>query len=130
MNVERTITTVLSDLMSEFIALFRNELRLARTEISEKISLLGSSLAFVGIGAVLLIAALVIFLEAAVAGLITAGFSLAVSSLIVAGVTLIVGAIVLWTGIGRMKAKNLAPKKTAHQLQRDADMARYQVKAS
>ena len=65
-------------------------------------------------------AGVVILLEAAVAGLITAGFSLAASSLIVGGPILFIGLIVLCTGasisIGRRYSESDGPARQAPDL--------------
>jgi len=118
--VERSITGVVSDLFSEFAGRFGNEFRIARRETSEKINLLRRSLVVFGLGAALLMAGVVILLEAAVAGLITAGFSLAVSSLIVGGPILFIGLIVLCTGAsissGRRYSESDGPARQAPDL--------------
>jgi len=53
-NSERSLGAVFSDLLSEFTALFRNELRLARAELSEKAAMLKSALVLVLAGAFVL----------------------------------------------------------------------------
>lgn len=126
----RTVPEIITDLVKEFTSLFRSEIRLARAEVSEKISLVGMALALIVAGAVLLMAALVLLLQAAVVGLIEQGFSPAAATLIVAGGTLIVGAVLLWYGLSRLKPRHLAPRRTVDQLQRDAAVARSQVSGS
>lgn len=127
MALSRTVPDILSDLVKEFTSLFRTEIRLARAEVSEKISLVGMALALIVAGAVLLMAALVLLLQAAVVGLMEQGFSPAVATLIVAGGTLLVGIVLLWYGLSRLKPGHLAPRRTVDQLQRDAAVARSQV---
>jgi len=41
---------------------------------------------------------------------------------------LVIGLIFLFVGVGRLKAKSLVPDKTIQQLQRDASMARNQMR--
>ncbi len=53
------------------------------------------------------------------AALIGQGFSPTVATLIVAAAVLLTGIVLLWIGLNRLHAKNLALKKTAEQLQRD-----------
>jgi Putative Actinobacterial Holin-X, holin superfamily III len=127
MAADRNIPDIFSDLLKELTTLFRSEIRLARTEFSDKITLLGLSLAMIGVGAVLLLAGLFLLLQAAVAGLIAFGFSPTVATLIVAAVVLLIGIGLLWFGLNRLHAKNLALKKTSEQLQRDVAAAKYQV---
>lgn len=129
MALSRTVPDILADLAKEFTSLFRTEIRLARAEVSEKISLAGMALALIVAGAVLLMAALVLLLQAAVVGLIEQGFTPALATLIVAGSTLIVGIVLLWYGLSRLKPRHLAPMRTVDQLQRDAAVARAQVRS-
>lgn len=127
MNAERPLGTIFSDLLGEVNALFRTEVRLARAEISEKVSTMSLGIAITAAGGVLLFASLLYFLGAATCALIVAGLSLWLAPLIVAGATLIVGVAVLVFGLGRLKARNLAPRRTIHQLKRDAAVARFRV---
>ncbi len=112
MSVERTIAAVISDLLSESNAQFRNELRVAQAQMFERMRSLRASLVAFGFGAALLAAALVIFLEAAVAGLITAGFGLVLSTLLVGGATLIIAIVVLGIGFGRSRRERPAAKRS------------------
>ena len=79
--------------------------------------------ALIGAGAVLLMATIVLLLQAAVTGLVAYGFSWPVATLIVAAATLIVGAGLIWLGINRLSLARLAPSKTLEQLQKDSNIA-------
>jgi uncharacterized membrane protein YqjE len=124
----RSIADIVSDAAFQLTSLFRTEVRLARAEVSESVSRASMGLGFIGIAAVLLIPALVILLEAAVAALIQSGYTAAMSSLIVGAVTLVIGAILLAIGVQRLRAANLVPEKTIHQLQRDVATAKQQAR--
>jgi hypothetical protein len=129
MAVARNVPDIFTDLVREFASLFRSEIRLARAEISEKISLVGLALGMFVAGAALLMAALVLLLEAAVVALVEqAVFSPTAATLLVAGGALLVGIILLWVAVNRIQARNLAPKRMVDQLQRDAAIARLQVR--
>lgn len=127
MNSERSLSAVFSDLLTEVSGLFRTEIRLARAEMSEKISKAGSGIALTAAGGLVLFAGFLMLLEAAVGALMTAGLKLWLASLIVGAAVLVIGAIALWFGLSRLTARQLVPSKTVHQLQRDAAVARYQV---
>ena len=79
-------------------------------------------------GAVLLIPALVILLQAAVAGLIGQGMEPYAAALIVGGAAFVVGLVVALIGMNQLKVKKLTPHKTIEQLQSDAAVARNQVR--
>ena len=70
----RSVPELFTDLISQVTALFRTETRLARAEIDQKIAQAGSGIGMITAGAVLLIPALVVLLQAAVAALIDQGF--------------------------------------------------------
>ena len=124
----RSLPDLFADLITQLTTLFRKEVQLARAEASEKISEAVAAVGFMIGGAVLLIAALVLLLQAAVDGLVNLGLNRAWAALIVGGVVLLIGIVLVWLGSNRLKAENLAPRKTVDQLQRDAAMAKEQVR--
>lgn len=127
-NFNRSIPEVLADAMNQFTILVRKETQLARTEMAEKLGDLAVGIGLLIGGSVLLIPALVILLEAAVNALIDAGIGAAWSALIVGVATLALGGILLALGIGRLKAARPVPTRTIEQLQRDAEVAKQQVR--
>ncbi|XSC44561.1 phage holin family protein [Bradyrhizobium sp. RDT10] len=125
---ERSIPEIIGDLLTQFPALARKESQLARAEISEKISQAAFGLAFIVVGAVLLIPALVVLLQAAVAALEQGGFQPTAAALIAGGAALLIGVIFLLVGINRLKVGNLVPNRTIHQIQEDASVAKQQLR--
>ena len=128
MNGARSIPDIFVDLFKQLTTLVRTEAQLARVEASEKMAQVAGSLGLIAGGAVLLIPALVVRLEAAVSALQERGFAAPLAALIVGGSVLVIGLIFLFVGVGRLKAKSLVPDKTIQQLQRDASMARNQMR--
>ena len=125
----RSIPEIFTDLISELTTLLRKEGELARTEVSEKISQVAVGLGLIVGGAVLLIPALVILLQAAVSALITSHVvDEPYAALIVGGAVLIIGLVLALIGTSRMKAENLVPQRTVHQIQRDVLVAKQQVR--
>jgi|SRR6185295_12904440 len=121
---ERSIGDIVANLFHQTTTLIRNEGQLARAELSEKLEKLIGAAIIVGAGAMLLLPALVILLEAAVAGLIQGGMRPATAALIIGGATLLLGVALLFAGLGRLKAINLVPDKTLRQLQQDVAVAK------
>jgi hypothetical protein len=130
MNGARSIPDIFVDLFKQVATLVRIEARLARVEASEKMARVAASLGLIVGGAVLLIPALVVLLEAAISGLQERGFAAPLAASIVGGSVLVIGLILLFVGVSRLKAKSLVPDKTIQQLQRDASMARNQMRNS
>ena len=124
---DRGMTDLFAEVIKEFSHLLGKEMQLARTELSEKVTLVALSVGLIVAGAVLVMAALLLLLQAGVAALVAQGFSPTIATLIVAGATLVIGLGILWFGASRLQAKNLAPSRTLEQLQQDATIAKYQV---
>jgi hypothetical protein len=96
--------------------LIQAELELLRAEISEKLTLTAS---LIGGGAVLLVATLVLLLQAAIGALVALGVPWLAAVLIVAAVTLVLGGSLVWSGFNNL-AHRLTPTKTIAQVQKDA----------
>lgn len=123
---DRSILDIFTDALNQFTNLLRKEGQLARTELSEKMSQAGVALGLIVGGAVFLIPALVILLEAAVAALVRA-IAQPWASLIVGGAAFILGLLIAAIGMSRLSAKNLSPNRTIQQVQRDVTVAKQQV---
>lgn len=127
MEYDRSVKTVIFELLAEIPELLRSEFSLARAEISEGVSTMRTGIGFAAAGALLLIVAVLALAEAAIGGLMAAGFGLGIASVIVAGVCLVVGLIVVRAGTRRLRLRNLAPQKTVRQIERDVQLTRHQV---
>ena len=121
----RPLPELFTDLIAQFSSLVRKEGQLARAEISEKGTRALSGLAMILLGMVLLIPALVILLQAAIAGLIENGMQPAIAALIVGGAALIVGMVLGLVGWSWVKPKSLVPDRTIEQLRRDTEVPRH-----
>jgi uncharacterized membrane protein YqjE len=120
---EKGVVDLAGDAMKEMATLVQTELQLLRAEISEKLTFTALSAALTGGGALLLMATIVLLLQAAVTGLVAYGFSWPVAILIVAAVTLAAGGGLIWLGIDRLSLARLAPAKTIDQLQKDSNIS-------
>ena len=127
-HYNRSIPELLADVMNQFTILVRKETQLARTEMSEKLGELAVGFALLVGGSVLLIPALVILFEAAVTALVDAGMGAALASLVVGGSVFAIGCVLLTIGVNRVKAARPVPTRTIEQLQRDAEVAKQQVR--
>jgi Putative Actinobacterial Holin-X, holin superfamily III len=120
-NDFRTISTLLGDALSQFAKLFQNEVDLAKAEFGEKVQKVGGALKFIAGGAILVIPALVMALFALSAALISAGWSQPLSYLASAIVAAVLASVLFAIGIHRLDARNLAPRETMRQLEKDKD---------
>jgi putative superfamily III holin-X len=118
-NMSReSIGELLGQLANNSAALVRDELTLARQEMSEKIEFFRSGVVTVAIGAVIGLIAVLTLAAAAVIGLahlMDAGYA----ALIVGGALAIIGGIVASNGISRLHRTSLKPEQTIKTLEED-----------
>jgi hypothetical protein len=124
---ERSIGELFGQLTQDMTLLVRQEVQLARTEMSDKLSrftnnliavLTGGFVAYVG--GLALVAALILAIRD------LANISLALSALIVGGILAIVGYAMLQKGLKELKRVDLAPRRTVETLKDDVQWAKEQ----
>jgi exosome complex RNA-binding protein Rrp4 len=99
--------------------LIQAELELLRTEISEKLKLTALSAGLIGSGIILLVATLVLLLQAAIGTLVALGLSWLTAVLVLAAATLVLGGGLVWLGCNNLTDR-LVPTRTIVQLRKDA----------
>lgn len=127
MDTNRSVIDVFADLVDQMSTLFRKEIQLAKTEMSEKATQAAGAAGYVGLGGVLMLAALIFLLHAVVAWLAFAGLDPRWGHLAVAVVVGLAGYMLLAKGRNDIRLTRLAPTKVTEQLQRDAAVVREQV---
>lgn len=125
---DRSIPELFSDAVGQLAKLIGNEFALARAELSEKAGQAGKAAALIGVGAVIMIPALVILLFAAAAALMHGGFSDPIAYLIVGGGAAIVSIALIGLGINRLSGNALKPTTTIGEIQRDKAAAKEMVR--
>jgi uncharacterized membrane protein YqjE len=119
--------TLLTAAFSQSADLVQTEFRLARAEVSEKLAALRIGLMMMVLGAIFLIAALGMVLQALVSVLIAAGMSSPAAILIVAGGATVIGLVLFLTGQKRLSPDELIPDRTLTSLTRDGRMMKESV---
>jgi hypothetical protein len=117
----RAISSLLGNALSQFSKLLQNEMDLAKAEFGDKVQKVGGALGFIAGGAVLVIPALVMALFAISSALISAGWSQPLSYLASAIIAAVLAGVLFAIGINRLDARNLAPRETMSQLEKDKD---------
>jgi membrane protein implicated in regulation of membrane protease activity len=128
----KSLPELIGGLASDISGLFRKEIELAKTEVSEKVSQASHALAFVAAGAVLALGALGVILSAIVTALaavfVGAGMGATAANSVAAAIVGIVVAVVAWLQISRglngLKVSNLKLDRTSASLQRDASVVK------
>ena len=124
---ERSIGELFGQLTQDMTLLVRQEIQLARTEMSDKLSRFSTNLisvlagGFVAyLGGLALVACVILALRD------LANISLAVSALIVGAILAITGWVMLQRGLKEMKRVDLAPRRTVETLKDDVQWAKEQ----
>ena len=102
----------------------QTEFRLARAELSEKMTALKAGLILVVVGAIFLIVALGMILQAIAAALVSAGLSPAVAILLVACAAGVLGLVLFLMGQKRLSPDELTPDRTLTSVSRDTRMVK------
>lgn len=116
-----------SDLWRETSTLVHNEAELAKAELSEKVSQVGTGAAEIAVAGAIFFAGFLVLLFAAVGAIamwIDNENAAWLAPLIVGVIVMIIGYILLKRGQSQMKPENLAPERTMQSLRDDANFAR------
>ena len=116
-----SIPTMLRRLTDELVTLFRQEMALARAEISRSVTSFIAGAASLATGGVVLFAGFLVLLAAAVLGLATV-MRPWLAALIVGVVAGIIGYLMVRAGRKALDPDRLKPARTAQSLRRDKDV--------
>lgn len=123
----RSLGELFASLSKDTTTLVRQEIELAKTEISEKVSETGKNVASLVVGGAIAYAALLFILAAIAVGLAQI-MEPWLAVLIVGVVVAIVGLILVQKGMNALKHMNFVPEKTIATLKEDKEWAQQQIK--
>jgi fucose 4-O-acetylase-like acetyltransferase len=120
----RSISDLFKDLRDESSRLVRQEVALAKTELSEKAAVFGRNAGYMGVGSALAHAALILLLFGLAAALYHLFVEMDMSNmlagwlapLIVGGITAAIGYALIQKAINAFKNESLVPEKTVDSL--------------
>lgn len=125
---DRSLGQILRDLRDETSQLLRQEVDLAKTEISEKVSRLGENLGSVAVGGAVLFAGALTLLAALTLGLIALfsqfmdrDVAMWLAPLLVGGVLAAVGYGLVQKALHALKQEGIAPKRTTQSLKENKE---------
>ena len=119
-----SIPGLLGTAVEQLGKLVRNEVRLARAEIADKISQAGMGVAYVAVAGALMVPAFVMVLIALALWITQLGVSNVGAYLIAAAVGAVVSGVLAMAGLNRLKPDRLMPKVTIEQVEQDVTAAR------
>ena len=127
----RSLISLFSDLWRETSTLVHEEAALAKAELSEKVSHLGTGVGAIATGGAILFAGFIVLLFAAVGALelmIANEHAIWLAPLIVGLVVMIIGYIALRSGRKELSAESLKPGRTMDSLRRDGQLVKGHVR--
>jgi len=124
---ERSLGDLFSDLSRETTTLVRQEVQLAKAELTQSATEAARGIGMLVAGGAVAYAGLLFLLLAIVFGLIEAGLDAWLSALVVGLVVVAIGAVLVLRARESLKPANLAPQKTVETLKEDAAWAKEQI---
>jgi tetrahydromethanopterin S-methyltransferase subunit G len=125
---ERSLGELFGDLARETGTLVRQEVQLAKTEMSQNASRVGRDIGFLAVGGLVAYAGVLGILAAIILGLVAAGLEPWLAALIVGVVVTLAGYLLVRRGLDALKHQELAPRQTVESLKEDAQWAKQQIK--
>jgi hypothetical protein len=125
---DRSLGELFADLAQETSTLVRQEVALAKTELTQKASRVGRDIAMLVVGGAVAYAGLLVLLAAVVFGLTALGLPAWLSALIVGLVVAAVGYFLVQRGRDALGREDLTPRQTIETLKEDAEWAKEQTR--
>ena len=131
---ERSIGQLLKELTQESSTLLKQEVSLAKTEISEKASRIGANLGEVAVGGAVALLGAIALLLAAVYGLtsilnnfMNQEVAVWLAPLVVGGILAAVGYSLIKKALATLKQESLTPKRTTQSLQENKEWLKEKI---
>jgi len=124
---ERSLGQLLTDLQRQFTTLVRQEVELAKTEMTQKATRVGKDIAFLVAGGAVAYAGLLGILAAIAIGLGQLGVPWWLATLIVGVVVAAIGGFLVMRGLSNLRRETPLPQQTIETLKEDAEWAKAQT---
>ena len=127
-SVRPSTPSLFADALSQLAILVETEIRLVKTEVSEKISVAVRAIVVILVAAVLLLSALFLLLIGFVELLIAFGLRAWEAYWMVGIAIAIIGGVAAFIALRKLSADQLMPKRSLSQLGKDVDVVKEQVR--
>jgi uncharacterized membrane protein YqjE len=124
---QRPLAELLRDLSHQAYTLVRQEMALARTEVSEQASAMMNDALWIGAGVLLIHMALGALVAAIVLALAAAGMPLPAAAAVVAVVLLAIGAFVVQSRVSAIRRRRAVPSRAISELKETGQWLRNQT---
>ena len=115
-RMDRSLGELFSDLSQQTSELIRQEMRLAKAELSEKAAGLGRHAMLIGAGAAFALAAVVALAAAVTLFLVNVGLEPWIAAVIAAAAMGATGYALAMSGLSAIRKQSIAPVETIHSL--------------
>lgn len=123
---DAALPRALSDVVADLADLFQKEVRLARAELTDKLTAKATAGIWMSVAGVLGFVALLLVLQSVIFAIASYGIALHWSSLIVAAVVAVVAVAFYLKGHSNAQ-EEIAPRRTINQIKRDISTAKEQL---
>jgi len=113
---DRSLGELLAELTQEMVTLVRQEITLARVEMTAKVSHIGQQVGLLAVGGMLAYSGLLAIIAAVIILLAQVGVPYWLSALIVGVVVAAVGGVLVKKGLDALKGEDLVPRQTLETL--------------
>lgn len=124
---ERPLSELFSDLVQDTGTLVRQEVQLAKAELTQSAAQVGQAIGLLVVGGALAYAGLLGVLAAIILWLWHAGLADWTAALVVGVVVILIGVVLLMRARTMLQGTNLAPQKTVESLKADTAMVKEQA---
>jgi hypothetical protein len=125
---DRSLGQLFGDLSRQLSTLVRQEIDLAKTEMTTKVTTAGRDAVMVGAGGALAYAGALVLLGALVLILIQLGLEPWLSAVIVGLIAVAIGAVLIQRGRSGLTSVDVMPERTIETIKDEAEWAKEQVK--
>jgi hypothetical protein len=127
-EADKSLPKLVEDAIGHATGLMREEMRLARTEITDGVKTMQGGAVSVAIGTAVLLPGVTILLLACAYAIAAAGLPLWAGAAIAGAVAAVIGAVLLMQGKSKMKPDNLSAPRAADDARRTARFAKEQAR--
>lgn len=125
---DRPLGSLFGDLANEVTTLFRQELSLARAELTQKASEVGRNIGYLLIGGAVAYAGLLAIMAALIVGLAMLGLPWWLAPLAVGIVVAGIGYFLIQRALAAFKPSNLSPRQTIQSIKESSEWAKDQMR--
>ncbi len=124
----RSLGELFAELSRETSTLVRQEVQLAKVEMTQTASRVGQDIGFLAVGGAVAYAGFLALIAALILALAALGLAWWLSALLVGLVVAGIGGFLVWRGLSALQQEDLAPRQTIETLKEDKEWAKEQTK--